>query len=118
MDDISNTKIWKKNFGLLPIHLSLAENDINNYILLNGGHGDFCFSNSFQDLSTEEYFSKAWSSNTKNFVALEEDKVHLFNWKLNETEEIEKRLVVSNFDKFYKYLLKNSYSSNSDIVPS
>lgn len=117
MDDISNTKIWKKNFGLLPIHLSLAENDINNYILLNGGHGDFCFSNSFQDLSTEEYFSKAWSSNTKNFVALEEDKVHLFNWKLNETEEIEKRLVVSNFDKFYKYLLKNSYSSNSDIVP-
>lgn len=117
MDDISNTKIWKKNFGLLPIHLSLAENDRNNYILLNGGHGDFCFSNNFQDLSAEEYFSKAWSSNTKNFVALKDDKVHLFNWKLNEIDEIDKNLVTSNFDKFYKYLLKNSFSSNSDVVP-
>ena len=40
------------------------------YILLNGGSGDFCFSFSFQNLSPEEYYSKAWSSNTKNFVEL------------------------------------------------
>lgn len=117
MNDISNTNIWKKSFGLLPIHLSVTPNDLNNYILLNGGSGDFCFSNSFQNLAPEQYYSKAWSSNTKNFVELNDDKIKLYNWKKDEIEEIKKRDVISNFDKFYKYIIANSYKSNNDVVP-
>ena len=84
MSQLDNINSWKNNLGLLPINLfSTGQN--NKYILLNGGYGDFCIDIN-ADKSTEEYYSFAWSSNTKTFVALKDDKIYLFNW-LKEKEE-------------------------------
>jgi len=40
MRKLNNTLTWKQRFGLLPIHLTPIH-DENNFIMLNGGDGDF-----------------------------------------------------------------------------
>lgn len=115
MSQLDNINSWKNNLGLLPINL-FSSGQNNKFILLNGGYGDFCIDIN-ADKSPEDYYSFAWSSNTKNFVTLKGDKIHLYNW-LNEKEENYKlSLVQENLTKFYNYLLKDSYKSEYDIVP-
>lgn len=113
LDDIA---VWSKSFGLLPVQLSPTGNR-TDYIMLNGGYGDFCLQLKEDDRSTDEYYSKSWSSNTKNFVSVEETKVKIFNWNKQVPEEIDIRQIASHFDKFYSYLLSQSYKSERDIVP-
>jgi len=118
MKDLSDISVWKKSFGLLPIHLKKATEQ--KFVMLNGGYGDFCLQTVQNNtLPPEDYYSPSWSSNTKNFVVVGEDKVKIFNWTLNRTapEEISKKQVSDNFDKFYNYLLSTSYKSERDIVP-
>lgn len=115
--NINHIETWKKSFGLLPIHLFANGNDSNDFILLNGGSGDFCFSTSLQDINPNDYNSRAWSSNTKNFVVLDNEVIHLYNWKKSSIEKIRKQDITNNFNKFYKYIVENSYKSNTDVVP-
>lgn len=116
MLNLDSLQDWEKSLGLLPIKLFSSVDEKENYIMLNGGEGDFClqFYNKF---NIDDYNSTAWSSNTKNFVLVKDDKFVLHNWKKNIPEEIEKKFVEANHEKFYKYLLNNSYKSESDIVP-
>lgn len=115
MSQLENINSWKNNLGLLPINLfSTGQN--NKYILLNGSYGDFCIDIN-ADKSPEEYYSFAWSSNTKNFVTLKDDRIYLFNWLKEKEENYKLSLVQENLPKFYNYLLKDSYKSEYDIVP-
>jgi type I restriction-modification system DNA methylase subunit len=115
MRNISDITVWKQNLGLLPIHLKPATNELV-FVMLNGGYGDFCLQTANVPEETD-YFSASWSSNTKNYVLLDEDKVTIYNWSRNKSEEVTRRLVAENFDKFYTYLLSKSYKSEKDIVP-
>lgn len=118
MRDLAQLPTWQKNFGLLPIRLSLETEDNLSYILLNGGYGDFCLNvNSTELTDTDSYYSKAWSSSTKNFVVLDSTNVHVFNWGSRKSEEIPKRLVEENITKFYEYLTLNNQKTSQDIVP-
>ncbi len=106
---------WKRQLGLLPVNLfSLQSQD--KYILLNGGYGDFCIDLN-PNIETPDYYSSAWSSNTKNFVTLNNGKIKLYNWIKGSEEEIKEADVANNLSKFYKYLLKDSYKTEYDIVP-
>jgi hypothetical protein len=117
MKNIDNILTWKQNFGLLPIHLIPTNREDNSLIMLNGGYGDFCLKTEANNKNTDIYHSFAWSSNTKNFVVLNDSNVTVYNWKKNKPETINKKQVEDNFDKFYKYLVKDSYKSQEDIVP-
>jgi len=117
MKNIDNISTWKQSFGLLPIHLIPTDNEDNSFIMLNGGYGDFCLKNEADNRNTDVYHSFAWSSNTKNFVVLNNSNVTVYNWKKDKPETIKKERVEDNFDKFYKYLVKDSYKSQDDIVP-
>jgi type I restriction-modification system DNA methylase subunit len=112
LHDINN---WKNNLGLLPVNLFSAGQN-NKFILLNGGFGDFCIDVD-ADKSKEEYYSFAWSSNSKNFVTLKGDEIYLYNWLKEKEENYKVSLVQENLPKFYSYLLKDSYKSEYDIVP-
>mgnify|MGYP003602095669 CR=1 FL=1 len=114
--DITNINIWSQNYGVLPIHLNPIQQD-NSFVMLNGGYGDFCLQTIPNQNSLEQFFSKSWSSNTKNFVVLDENKVKIYNWARNKYEEIDKIQVVNNFDKFYSYLLSKTFRSEKDVVP-
>ena len=80
MNQLNNINSWKKQLGLLPINLFSSEQQ-NKFILLNGGYGDFCVDTN-SDKTADEYYSFAWSSNTKNFVTLKNDKIFLFKKNL------------------------------------
>lgn len=116
MKDLSDILIWKQSFGLLPIHLKPTNNDLN-FVMLNGGYGDFCLQTLNDKSNINDYYSRSWSSNTKNFVVLDDDKVKIYNWSKNKPEEVSIKQVVDNFDKFYNYLLSKSYKSERDVVP-
>lgn len=117
MLNVNNISEWKDALGLLPIKLFTNPNDDQNFILLNGGIGDFCLQINGETQDTEYYYSSAWSCNTKNFVAVEADSVKLFNWKKEKIENIKRSSVEQNYEEFYKYLIENSISSDSDIIP-
>lgn len=117
MKNLNDTLTWKQSFGLLPIHLIPTQKKENSFIMLNGGYGDFCLQTEIDEGSPENYHSLAWSSNTKNFVVLNNENVNIYNWKKDSPETITKKQVEDNFEKFYKYLVTNNYKSEKDIVP-
>ncbi|MDL1971474.1 MAG: N-6 DNA methylase [Candidatus Desulfofervidaceae bacterium] len=114
MENLTDIQYWRNQLGLLPINL--FSNNVNEFILLNGGYGDFCIDFNLGK-HPDIYFSNAWSSNTKNFIALSKNKVFLYNWLKGKEESYDKKLISENLEKFYQYLLRNSYKSEYDIVP-
>lgn len=116
MKNLSEILIWKQNFGLLPIHLKPTTNDFS-YVMLNGGYGDFCLQTVKDNTTETEYYSKAWSSNTKNFVVLDEDKIKIYNWQKDKPEVVLQKDVADNFSKFYTYLLSKTVRTSRDVVP-
>lgn len=115
MDNLKDIKNWKNNLGLLPIHLFSAETE-DKFILLNGGVGDFCIDTN-PDKNPNKYFSYAWSSNTKNFVTIKDDRVFLYNWLKEKEENYSTNDIKNNLSKFYEYLIKDSYRSEYDVTP-
>ena len=115
MTQLNNIEYWKNQLGLLPINLfSVGQN--KKFILLNGGNGDFCI-DLLSVKDQDDYFSYAWSSNTKSFITLKNEKNVLYNWLKGKEEQYELNFVSQQLEKFYAYLLHNSYKSEYDIVP-
>ena len=86
--------------------------------MLNGITGNFCLDVSNNEEDKNLYFSQSWSSNTKNFLLVHNDKAKLYNWhKGNSVEEISIKSIQDNIDKFYKYLVARSHKSDRDVVP-
>lgn len=117
MDNLQNIETWKQSFGLLPIRLLPSKQDDNSYIMLNGGSGDFCIKLNSVEENPLELKNLAWSSNTKNFVVVEDQFVTIYNWKKNEVERTKVEQVSSHFEKFYNYIARNSFHSEDDVVP-
>ena len=116
MKNLSDINIWKQSFGLLPIHMNPTLNE-PNFVMLNGGYGDFCLQTSKDESNIDNYYSKSWSSNTKNFVVLDQNEVIIFNWTKDKPEVAPLQTVAENINKFYNYLLSKSYKSERDVVP-
>lgn len=116
MSNLSDINNWKSNFGLLPIKINPI-NGIDRYLMLNGGSGDFCFQPKNNNENEGFFFGNSWSTNTKNYVVLENDAVKLYNWIKKTTEEIKISDIGNNTDKFYKYLVSKSYKTENDAVP-
>lgn len=113
---ITDILFWTKNLGHLPVHLIPEVND--KFIMLNGVSGNFCLHLSDDTEEKSTYFSQSWSSNTKNFLVANENKIKLFNWqKDTKEEEISISSLTNNLDKFYNYLVSKSYKSERDVVP-
>lgn len=117
MENFLDISFWANNLGYLPIHLKPQTH--KEFIMLNGVKGNFCLDFSEKEKDKEVYFSNSWSSNTKNFISFHKDKLKLYNWnKSSNAEEIPIKIVQQNLEKFYKYLVSTSTSSNRDIIPS
>lgn len=116
MASITELLFWKRNLGHLPIHLTPLDED--KFLMLNGINGNFCLhiSNDADNINT--YFSQSWSSNTKNFLLVNENNIKLYNWHKDVKEEtIAIKSVLENTEKFYQYLIAKSLKSERDVVP-
>ena len=116
MRNLSDINSWKQNFGLLPIHINPINQD-NKFLMLNGGGGDFCLQTSDINENIDSYYEFAWSTNTKNFVKINQNSVEIYNWLDKKPEEIKKNIIETDTNKFYNYLLSKSYNTASDVVP-
>jgi type I restriction-modification system DNA methylase subunit len=85
--------------------------------MLNGGNKDFCLQTSVFENDKVSFFSDSWSTNTKNFVILDTDYAHVYNWYNGTTEKYLLQRIEENADKFYTYLSSKSYKTPSDAVP-
>ncbi|MBG8552569.1 N-6 DNA methylase [Hymenobacter guriensis] len=117
MQDLRNITDWKNSIGLLPIKLFSESTSDSNFILLNGGKGDFCLQTAGDTHDDNYYYSSSWSSNTKNYVSVCDDHVKLYNWRNKKVEKINKKIILDNYSKFYDYIVKTSLNSQYDIIP-
>lgn len=116
MRDLSKIDIWKRSFGLLPIHLNSVTME-DKFLMLNGGHGDFCLQTNNIEENKNLYFSQAWSTNTKNFVIVDNNEIKIHNWLKDNLEIIPRVQIENNFEKFYSYLLSKSFKTENDVIP-
>ena len=98
--------------------LMAPRHSMNKFLMLNGGNKDFCLqTDSFED-NRNVFFSDSWSTNTKNFLAIDNDYVYVYNWLNNsKVAKYSLKQVEENTDKFYTYLSSQSYKTPSDAVP-
>ncbi len=116
MRELSSIITWQQSCGLLPIHLD-SDKHGSKYIMLNGGNGDFCLQTEKSHDDEYEYYSLAWSTNSKNFVIVEEGNTLIHNWINKSFEKIHNVEIENNLEKFYSYLLSKSYRTEADVVP-
>lgn len=117
MNDLKNIETWESNFGLLPIKLNpLLEED--KFLMLNGGLGDFCLkTSSLLEDNLQSVFQESWSTNTKNYLFIDENSIEVTNWYDNKIEKIPTSKIEFNLNQFYKYLSSKSYRTQNDVVP-
>lgn len=113
---LDNSLFWAAQTGMLPIHLNPLATE-NKYILLDGGIYDFCLDLSGVSDTFEKYKSLAWSSNSKNYICVNDKDVVIFNWLKDKEERLSKRIVEDKFAQFVKILNSSSYKTSYDVVP-
>lgn len=114
MENLNNIYFWKKQYGVLPLHINNIKED--RYLMLNGGNGDFCLQ-TFEDGSESLFKEYAWSSNTKNYLIIGDDKVKVVNWLDDKVDTLSRNTVYKNIETFHRYLLTKSYSTPNDVIP-
>lgn len=117
MQQTLDISFWTKNLGHLPVHLMPTVND--KFIMLNGISGNFCLHISLErEEDKNVYFSQSWSSNTKNFLFVNNNKAKLYNWNnADQIEDIPLQSIQDNPGKFYNYLVAKSHRTDKDIIP-
>lgn len=117
MNDLKNIDTWKSNFGLLPIKLNPLSLE-DKFLMLNGGVNDFCLKiSSLEKYNLQNSFQESWSTNTKNYLFIDDDSVEVTNWYDNKVEKIPRNKIDLNINQFYKYLSTKSFKSQNDVVP-
>lgn len=114
MFDLRDIRHWRRSFGVYPIQVKA--NTPKQFALLTGGVGDFCLDVS-PELDKRNFDTIAWSLNTKNYIAIGNNDVKIYNWLKDTVESIKKRNVEDNIYKFYNYILSTSYATANDVVP-
>lgn len=117
MNNLKNIGTWESNYGLLPIRLNPLF-QVDKFLMLNGGLGDFCLkTSSIGGEDIQSIFQESWSTNTKNFLFVDEDSIEVTNWHDNKIEKISNNKIEFNLNQFYKYLSSKSYKTQNDVVP-
>lgn len=114
--DINNAKSWADQAGLMPMHLN-PNDGLNRFIMLDGGIYDFCLDLSEREDGIDAYKSRAWSSNSKNYIHLIGSDVLVYNWMKDAPDKLPKQVVQDKFSQFIKILNTNCYRTSDDVAP-
>lgn len=109
-------EFWAEGSGLMPIRLAPAEGK-PRYILLDGGVYDFCLDLAGEEMSASEYFSAAWSSDVKNYIAVKGDDAIIHNWSRYTSEKVKLSVLQDKMTSFLRILNSTSYRTSDDVTP-
>lgn len=106
MNDLTNTEIWRRQLGYLPVPLFGHDNE-RSYVLLNGGKGNFCLNvDESVDADPMSAASQAWSADVDHYVMIRGDTLQLLRWdqprEWNESYKIQQ--VVDRLPLFQQYI--------------
>lgn len=113
MFNIKDIDNWKASLGLFNIRI-LPES--GTQFLLGGGHGNFGL-DILPDEDNDKFNSVAWSSNIKNYLTISNSTISIYNWLKSSVEKINVDDAIANIDRFYQYLMSQTYSTGNDVVP-
>lgn len=116
VDAITNKEFWAHGSGQMPVRLSPCE-DKKRYILLDGGLYDFCLDLTDEDTDVAAYYSAAWSSDVKNYIALRGERAEIYNWSRGTCETVKQSVLRAKFTDFLKILNTTSYRTSDDVTP-
>ena len=105
---IKSVEYWNQQFGLYPM-LIQPKKFPNKYLMLNGGNKDFCLLTKYTDYGKDIFFSESWSTNTKNFLVINDNTIYVYNWINNKIEDYALEDLDKKQDRFYSYLSSQSY---------
>ena len=114
--DLYNKTDWARETGTLPLHLR-GNLDEDRYILLDGGYYDFCLDLTGTDRDPLSFRSEAWSSNTKNFIQIQQNNIFVHNWLTEDCDSLPLEIVKKKFSQFISILNSSSYKTSEDIMP-
>ncbi len=118
MSDHLDVHFWEKELGLLGIpmrsHLSRGN---SQYVLLNGGTGNFCLGFN-KEIGDTERRNNAWSTNVGHYVHASEDLIEVHRWDRNKSvfERYNSKSILKQLGRFHDYLEKNAPTSTSSII--
>jgi len=117
-EKIRSKEYWYQQFGLYPM-LMKPNISKNKFLMLNGGNNDFCLQTDYDNKrdARNNFFSESWSTNTKNFLVISNDKLYVYNWMNNKTDDYVLERIEKNPNSFYEYLSLQSYKTSNDAVP-
>lgn len=113
MFNIKDIDTWKVLLGLFNIRMFP---NIETQYLLGGGRGNFGLDVHPQG-DNNEFNSVAWSSNIKNYITISNTQISIYNWLKPSVEQVNINDVVSNIDRFYQYIMSQTYTTGNDVVP-
>ncbi len=116
VDTLKIKQEWAERSGLLPIRLSPIDNK-RQFILLDGGLHDFCLDLTGEQAEPSDYYSAAWSSDVKNYIAVRDNEAIVYNWCREKTEKVKLAVVKEKFSSFLKILNSISYRTSDDVTP-
>lgn len=107
--------LWGDSLGLFP--LNLFQNSKTEYILLNGNTNSFCIDIE-NNHTAEDYFNYSWSADVESFITYEKESINLFKWNKHGyyPEKFDKKIVLQDLERFYKYIGSNKPKKENSVV--
>lgn len=112
----TNKEFWAAGSGQMPIRLAPVE-DKPRYILLDGGVYDFCLDLAGEEMSASDYYSAAWSSDVKNYIAVKNEDAIIYNWSRSTSEKVKLSVLQDKMTSFLRILNSTSYRTSDDVTP-
>ena len=63
------------------------------------------------------YYSAAWSSDVKNYIAIRGEKAIVYNWSKKEFQNVRLDLIRDKFQVFLKIINSTNYRTSDDVAP-
>lgn len=117
MNDLSQTDVWRRQLGYLPVPLFGIAKE-RSYVMLNGGKGNFCLD---VDGGTDPSVAAqhAWSADVDHYLSVCGDKLSLLRWDqpaVDWAEHYKMSDVATKLDVFQRYIESKQAPRERSVV--
>lgn len=118
MNDLSQTDVWRRRLGYLPVPLFGVANE-RSYVMLNGSKGNFCLNVTEGGTDPSVAAQHAWSADVDHYISVRGDKLSLLRWdqpSVAWAEHYKMSDVASKLDAFQRYIESKQAPRERSVV--